>query len=147
MTMNQDRISRHRKVVIHQDGDQVHEEQVVHDVSLERRQDVYKVSQLIWLLVGSLAGLIAFRMFLQVIAANPNSWFVWLVYRVTDVFVWPFQNIVANPSFDGHILEITSVIAMFAYLLLGLIVVRLIWLLFYRVPTSRVSVYDRDEIR
>ena len=146
MTMNQDRISRHRKVVIHQDGDQVHEEQVVHDVSLERRQDVYKVSQLIWLLVGSLEGLIAFRMFLQVIAANPNSWFVWLVYRVTDVFVWPFQNIVANPSFDGHILEITSVIAMFAYLLLGLIVVRLIWLLFYRVPTSRVSVYDRDEI-
>lgn len=149
MTTNQDQISR-RKVVVRQDGtqvDQVHEEQVVHDVSLERRQDVYQVTQLLWLLVGSLESLIAFRMFLKVINANPNSWFTWLVYRITDLFVWPFQNITTNPSFDGHIMEITSVIAMFVYLLLGLIIVRLIWVIFYRVPTSRVSVYDRDEIR
>jgi hypothetical protein len=147
MTLHQDQVSHRKKVVVHQHGDQVHEEQVVHDVTLERRQDVYKVSQLLWLFFGSLESLIAFRMFLKVIAANPNSWFTWLIYGLTDVFVWPFQNITANPSFSGHILEITSVIAMLVYLLIGLIVVRLIWVVFYRVPTSRVSVYDRDEIR
>lgn len=147
MSMNQDQISRHKRVIVNEEGDQIHEEQVVRDVSLERRQDIYKLVQFIWLLVGSLESLIAFRMFLKVIGANPNSWFTWIVYRFTDLFVWPFQNIIANPSFGGHILEITSVIAMFVYLLLGLIAVRLIWLLFYRAPTSRVSVYDRDEIR
>lgn len=146
MGIHQHDVSRHKKVVVHQHGDQVHEEQVVHDVSLERRQDVYKVTQLIWLLLGGLEGLIAFRLFLKVIAANPNSWFTWLVYRFTELFVWPFTNITANPDFQGHILEITSVIAMFVYLLLGLGLVRLTWLLFYEAPTRQVTVYDRDEI-
>jgi hypothetical protein len=145
MGLHQHDVSRHKKVVVHQHGDQVHEEHVVHDVHLERRQDIYKVSQLIWLLLGSLEGLIAFRVFLKVIAANPNSWFAWLVYRFTDLFVWPFMNITANPDFNGHILEITSVIAMFVYLLIGLVLVRQIWVVFYEAPTLQVTVYDRDE--
>ncbi|MEW6402705.1 MAG: hypothetical protein AB1649_12960 [Chloroflexota bacterium] len=146
MDTHRDQIS-HKKVIVHQQGDQVHEEQVVHDVSLERRQDIYKVTQLLWLFVGMLESLIAFRLFLKVIAANPGSWFTALVYQLSDIFVWPFQTITTNPSFDGHVLEITSVIAMFVYLLIGLVVVRLVWLVFYRAPTSRVTVYDRDEIK
>lgn len=145
MAIDPDQIARRKKVVVQNFGDQVHEEQIVQDVGLEYRQDVYKISQLIWLLVGGLETLIAFRMFLKVIAANPNSWFTWFVYRLTDLFVWPFMNITANPSFEGHVLEITSIIAMLVYLLLALVVVRLIWVVFYRAPSSQVTIYDRHD--
>jgi len=42
-------------------------------------------------------------------------------------------------------LEVTSIIAMLVYALLSWIIVRLIWVVFYRPPTSEVTTYDREE--
>ena len=44
------------------------------------------------------------------------------------------------------VLEIPSVIAMFVYLVLAWVIVRLLWLLFYRTPTRTVSTYERDRL-
>ena len=83
---------------------------------------------------------------LKLIAANPNSWFTSFVYQLSDVFVWPFQNIVANPTFLNSVIEITSMIAILVYAFIAWALVRLIWLVFYRRSTSRVTTYDRDEL-
>ena len=146
MSLDRDDLSRHERVVVRQEGDHVHEEHVVVDSNLENRQIAFKVTQLIWLLFGLLEALIGFRIFLRLIAANPGNWFTAFVYQLTDIFLWPFQSIVANPSFQGFVLEITSFIAMLVYAVAGWALVRLSWLLLYHRATSRVTTIDRDEV-
>ena len=144
MSIERDHIARHKRVIVQQQGDHVHEEQVVEDVNLEYRETVYKVAQFVWLLFGALEALIGIRVLLLLIAANPGNGFTAFVYQLSDLFLWPFQNIIANPSFQGHVLEVTSLIAMIVYPLLGWAIVKLIWVIFYRAPTSQVTTYDRD---
>jgi len=145
MGIDSDQVSRQKKVVVHQQGDYVHEEHIVQDTNLELRQTVYKVTQLVWLLFGVLEGLIGFRIILKLIAANPTNWFTFLVYQLTDFFLWPFLTITSTPAFQGHVLEIPAIIAMLVYALVSWIIVRLIWVIFYRSPTKQVTTYDREQ--
>jgi uncharacterized membrane protein len=144
MTVDRDQIARRKRVVVHQSGDHIHEEHVVQNVNLEYREALYKVSQFIWLLFGGLEALIGIRVLLLLIGANPGSWFTAFVYQLSDVFLWPFRNIVANPAFQNSVFEITSLIGMIVYALIAWAIVRLIWVLFYRAPTSQVTTYDRE---
>lgn len=145
MSLDPDDVSRHKRVVVHQEGEHVHEEHIVQDTNLEYRQMIYKVTQFIWLLFGLLEALIGMRIVLKLVGANPASWFTVFVYQLTDIFLWPFQDIVANPSVQGLVLEITSFIAMLVYALLAWAIVRLVWLVLYHRDTRRVTTYDRDE--
>lgn len=145
MSLDRDK-ARYKRVVVRQDGDHIHEEHIVEDVNLEYRQTIYKITQLVWLLFGILEAMIGFRIALKLIGANPANWFTAFVYQLTDIFLWPFQSIIANPSVQGLVLEISSFIAMLVYALVGWVVVRLIWLVFYHRDTRRVTTYDRDEV-
>jgi hypothetical protein len=145
MTLERDPIDRRKKVVVEQHGDHIHEEHVVRDINLEYRESIYKVVQFVWLLFGALEGLIAVRMLLKLIGANPGSWFAALVYQLSDLFLWPFQNLTVNPAFGNFVFELTSLIALLVYALIAWGLVRLIWVLFYRRPTTQVTTYDRDE--
>jgi len=144
MTLDRDQIARRKKVVVHQSGDHVHEEHITQNVNLEYREAIYKVSQFVWLLFGGLEALIGIRVILMLIGANPGSWFTAFIYQLSELFLWPFRNIVANPGFQNYVLEITSLIAMLVYAFIGWAIVRLIWVLFYRTPTSQVTTYDRE---
>ena len=136
-------VDRRKKVVVQQHGDHVHEEHVVENVNLEYRETVYKVSQIVWLLFGGLEALIGIRVILMLIGANPANGFTAFVYQLTQLFLWPFQNLIANPTFQNMTLEVTSIIAMIVFALLGWLIVRMIWVVFYRAPTSEVTTYDR----
>ena len=139
-------VDHKEKVVVRQQGDHIHEEHIVKDVNMENRQAVYRVTQFVWLLFGLLDVLIGFRIFLKIIGANPGNWFTTFVYQLSDLFLWPFQTITANPAIGGFVFEISSMIALFVYAFMGWAVVKIIWLLFYRRPTSSVTTYDRDEL-
>ncbi len=144
MTLDRDQISQREKVVVQQNGNHVHEERVVQNVNLEYREAIYKVTQFIWLLFGGLEALLGIRVILMLIGANPGTPFTAFVYQLSELFLWPFRNIVANPAFGSSVLEITTLIAMIVYPLIGWAIVRLIWVLFYRAPTSNVTTYHRD---
>lgn len=144
MTLDRDQIDQSERVVVHERGDHVHEERVVRNANLEYREAVYKVTQFVWLLFGGLEALIGIRVILMLIGANPANPFAALVYQLSELFLWPFRNLVTNPGFGNSALEITSMIAMIVYPLIGWAIVRLIWVLFYRTPTSQVTTYDRD---
>ena len=144
MTLDRDQINQRKRVVVQQSGDHVHEEHVVQNVNLEYREAIYKVTQFIWLIFGGLEALIGIRVILMLIGANPANPFTAFVYQLSSLFLWPFQNIVGNPAFGSSILEITSIIAMIVYPLIGWAIVRLIWVLFYRAPSSQVTTYDRE---
>jgi uncharacterized protein YggT (Ycf19 family) len=144
MSLDRDQIDRRKRVVVHQSGDHVHEEQVVRNVNLEYREALSKVSQFIWLIFVGIEALIGIRVILMLIGANPANTFTAFVYQLSELFLWPFRNIVANPAFQNSVLEITSIIAMIVYPLIGWAIVQLIWVLFYRAPSSEVTTYHRE---
>lgn len=133
----------HDHVEVH--DDHVHRERVVKDVEVRGNSVAYRLSQLIWLFFGAVIGLIGLRVLLQLLAANQSNPFASFVFNLTQVFLWPFASLAANPSFNGVVLEVTSIIAMFVYALAGWLIVRLVWLLFYQQPTRTVRTYEREE--
>src|SRR5215213_10559426 len=144
MTLDKDQIAQREEVVVQQSGGHVHEERVVQNVNLEYRETLHRVAQFVWLLFGALEALIGIRVILMLIGANPANPFTAFVYQLSSLFLWPFQNIVVNPAFQNSVLEITSIIAMIVYPLIGWAIVRLIWVVFYRAPSSQVTTYDRE---
>ena len=98
----------------------------------ERQIFTIKATQLVWLLVGTLEGLLALRVLLKLIAANPNSPIAAFIYAITGVFLIPFKGLVATPAAGGFVLELSTLFAMLIYGLLGWALERLIWLIFYR---------------
>lgn len=118
------------RVVDH--GDHVHEQRVVRNVGADARAFAYRLSSLVWMAFGLLLGLIALRVFLKLIAANPASPFAGMLYAFTDIFLWPFAGLTIAPAVGGMVLEIPAIIGMFVYALLAWVIVRLIWFLFYR---------------
>lgn len=146
MQVDRNQVSRREEVFVEQQGGHIHKERIVEDVNLAHRQSVARIAQLIWLFFGVVDGFIGIRILLKLIAANPNNGFTSLVYQLTDLFLWPFFSLTGSPSFENYVFEIPSVIAMFVYIFVGWVIVRLVWIVFYRTPTSRVSTYDREDM-
>ena len=122
----------------------VHREEVVRDIGSERRQEIERVSQLIWLLLGIVDGLIAIRLILKLIGANPENDFTSFIYNITGLFVTPFYGITGSPAAGGSVLEIGSIIAMAVYAFAAWILVRLISLIFARPSARSVSIEERN---
>ena len=103
----------------------------------------YKVTQLIWLLLGILEALIALRIGLKLIGANPDSPIVALIYGFTYLFLFPFEGLVASPTAGSSmVLELSSMFAMLIYGLIAWAVERAVWLIFYRPRGSVVGVTE-----
>ena len=110
-----------------------------HEQGREQRVATFKATQLIWLLLGLLGALIALRVLFKLIAVNAANPFAALLYAVTDFFVAPFASLIGAPAAGGMVLEISSIIAMIVYLLIGWALVRIVYVLFYR-PRGPASV-------
>ena len=98
----------------------------------ERRIFTFKATQLIWLFLGVLEALLALRILLKLMAANPSSTFAAWLYSVTDIFLFPFVGLIGTPAVGNMVLELSSFIAMLVYGLAGWAVERLVWVVFYR---------------
>jgi len=122
------------------------EQRVVESPGAESRLAVSRVTQLIWLAFGLLEALIGLRVFLKLIAANPNSLFAQFVYQFSEIFVAPFNGLTITPEVAGFVLEIPSIIAMVVYAIAAWAITQLVWLLFYRPATKRVVRTHRDRI-
>lgn len=111
-------------------------EQVTTDVAAERRLGLYQVSGVLLTMLGILEILLGFRFVLRIIAANPASGFAQFIYGASGLFLAPFSGLVRNPSSEGMVLEVTTLIAMAVYALLFWIVLRIIPLVAER-PSAR----------
>ncbi len=109
-----------------------------HEQGSEGRVTTFKVTQLIWLLVGLLEGVLALRFIFKLIGVNAANAFASLLYSVTDLFVAPFASLTGAPAAAGMVLEISTLIAMVVYALIGWVLARIAYVLFYR-PTGPVS--------
>lgn len=108
----------------------------------EQRIFTFKATQLIWLLFGILEGLIALRIGLMMIGANPASPIVALIYGFTYLFLFPFTGLIASPSAGNMVLELSSMFAMLIYGLIAWAIERIVWLAFYRPRGTTVAVTE-----
>jgi len=98
----------------------------------EQRIFSFKATQLVWLLFGILEALIALRIGLRLIGANPDSPIVAMIYGFTSLFLFPFTGLIGSPSSGAIVLELSSIFAMLIYALIAWAIERTVWLLFYR---------------
>src|SRR5688572_3635968 len=108
----------------------------------EQRIFTFKATQLIWLLFGILETLIALRIGLKLIGANPESPIVALIYGFTYLFLFPFEGMTATPAAGAMVLEISSLFAMVIYGLIAWAVERTVWVIFYRPRGPVVAVTE-----
>jgi hypothetical protein len=108
----------------------------------ERRIFSFKLTQLVWLLFGILVALIALRIGLKLIGANPESPIVALIYGSTYLFLFPFEGLIASPTMGSMVLELSSMFAILIYALIAWVVERTVWLIFYRPRGSVVAVTE-----
>jgi len=108
----------------------------------EQRIFTFKVTQLIWLLFGILEALIALRIGLKLIGANPDSPIVTLIYGFTYLFLFPFEGLTGSPTSGVMVLELSSMFAILIYGLIAWAVERTVWLFFYRPRSAVVAVTE-----
>lgn len=98
----------------------------------ENKVFTFKLTQLIWLFLGILEALLGLRVFLKLIGANPGNPFAAFLYQITDIFVLPFSGLTSTPAVGNMVFEISTIIAMLVYGLIGWAAERLVWILFYK---------------
>jgi YggT family protein len=97
------------------------------------------LENLIYFIFGGIALLIAMRVLLKAIGANPDNGFTNFIYQLSRLFVAPFLTMV-NPIelSETAVFEVASVLAIIIYMILAWLLVRLMVLLFNR-PATGVS--------
>jgi len=109
-----------------------------HEQGREQRITTFKVTEMIWLLLGILEGALALRFVFKLIGVNAANAFASFLYNVTELFVAPFASLIGAPAYEGMVMEISSLLAMIVYLLLGWAFYKIVSVLFYR-PRGPVS--------
>jgi len=134
---------RREKVVLQQEGSFEHKEHVIEDKGFERQLVTIRLTHFIYLAFGVLESLIGLRVVLKFLAANPANPFAYFIYQLTDLFLKPFTGLVSNPASGGMVLELTSMIGMLVYGLVGLGFIQLVHLALFQTRSRTIAIYDK----
>lgn len=97
------------------------------------------VENLLYFIFGGIALLIATRVLLKAIGANPENGFTNFIYQLSRIFIAPFASMFAPIELGTTaVFEVASVLAIIIYLIVAWLLVRLVVLLFNR-PATGVS--------
>lgn len=91
----------------------------------------FTVSHGIWLSFGIIDALIAVRVGLLLIGADPNNLVVAMIYSFTHFFLFLLPGIIGFPTAGVMFFEISSMFAMIIYALMAGVVEKFVWLLLY----------------
>ena len=99
---------------------------------LKRRMFTFKATQVVWLFAGILLAMIALRVFLKILGANPENLIASLIFGFTDLFLFPFTGLINSPTTGNMVLELSSLFAIIIYGLIAWGFGESVWLIFYR---------------
>jgi uncharacterized protein YggT (Ycf19 family) len=105
-----------------------HVDAVAYDPYEGRRLTAYRLTQFVYWIFGLLEGLIAIRLILKALGANPSAGFSEFIYGITAPLVAPFVGLFTNPSYQGTVLELSSIVALIVYTLLAWVIAKLLWI-------------------
>ncbi len=100
------------------------------DTMERRRRTIAKTNQVVWYITGIIEALIALRIGLLALGANPASDFTQIMLGLTEPMVWPFQGLFPSPGGAGFELELSSLAAMLVYFLLAIALTKLTWIIY-----------------
>ena len=109
------------------------------DTAKKGRNTTFKLTQLIWLLLGILESALALRFLFKLIGVNPANAIASILYGFTDLFVAPFASLTGAPAAEGMVFEFTTLIAMLVYALIFYVLERIVYVIFYRQSGAKVS--------
>ena len=86
-----------------------------------RRQTsgVVLAQRVVWFIVGVITVIIALRFILLLLGANQAAGFTDFIYSLSGVFVAPFVGIFGEPTYGKSVFEISSLLAIVVYALVG----------------------------
>jgi hypothetical protein len=101
------------------------------EVIIEKKaEESFTVRRVTYYILGILEVLLAFRLVLKLLGANPDSGFVSFIYSVSHVFLAPFTAIFRSVAAQGietkAVLEPSTIIAMIVYALIAWGIVKLV---------------------
>ena len=104
-------------------------EATTYDPYAGRRAQSLKITRSIYLLFGLIEALLLIRFVLKALGANPSAGFAQFIYGITAPLVLPFYGMFGNPSAQGSVLELHSIVALIVYGLCAWLLGRLVWIL------------------
>ena len=113
-------------------------------LEIRRRSRLAKWCQIISLVFVILEVGILFRVGLKLIAANPASSFTQFIYQMTGPFLAPFAGLTVTPAVNGSVLELPAIVAMVAYGVLYLLIIRALWVIFNPAKARDAAKYEPD---
>src|SRR5439155_24074295 len=87
---------------------------------------------LIYLVFGVVDGLLLIRVVLKLLGASTTAGFTEWVYGVTNVLLAPFHNLLPTIGNEQSLLEVSGVVAVLVYALIGWALARLMEIIFFR---------------
>lgn len=119
---------RNREVIVHSHD----------DVSIG--EGGYLLSRIVYYLLGIVETILAMRVILKLLGANPGSSFVVFIYNLSHPFIAPFTGIFSRVVTRGietqAVLEPAALIAMLVYALLAWGIIRLVYTLSHSLHRS-----------
>jgi uncharacterized protein YggT (Ycf19 family) len=84
-----------------------------------RQAVVYgRIASVVWFITFVILSIILLRVVMLLINANEENSFVRWIYNTSEFFVRPFLGITTDPTLNGIVFEVNSLIAMLIYILL-----------------------------
>ncbi len=84
-----------------------------------KKKAIFRTYQWIWLLIGFIEVLLAFRFVFEILGANPYSGFVSLIYTISYPFAAPFSGIFGITSSMRSLFDWSLIVAGVVYLIIG----------------------------
>ena len=85
------------------------------------------LQRVVYYITGFIIVFLAGRIILQLLGANQGNAFVDFVYSVGGFFAAPFYGIFGyEPAYGNSVFEISSVVAIFVYLIVGIAIAKLV---------------------
>lgn len=118
----------HGKVVktTHMSNAPVTEEEAHPQKAFVKKKTIFRFYQVIWYVLTVVEVLLAFRILLKALGANPLSGFTSFVYALTDPLALPFQGILVSTGNGVQLLEWSTILAGVVYFLVAYGIVALL---------------------
>lgn len=85
----------------------------------DKKKKIFRINQIIWYILGFVEVILAFRVVLKALGANPDIGFTSFIYSVTGPLALPFKGIIGESISGSSYIEWTSLFAAVVYLVVA----------------------------
>jgi len=85
----------------------------------DKKKAIFRTYQVVWYILGVIEVILAFRVALRALGADPASGFTSLVYAVSNPLALPFSGILTSSVYGNSVTEWSTIIAAIVYALIA----------------------------